>query len=134
MFDMVCKFLTVLYPDWTIHLISLASNGARNMTDHVVGIVTWLDAAMHDNCPLTQIWGGAHQLDLVMEHIMNNVVKERLFTIMTGFITHITHQYKLIVDMNTMCPRIVNRWLLTEKVPKWFKIHCPELLAHIESK
>jgi hypothetical protein len=36
--------------------------------------------------------------------------------------------------MNTTCPRIVNRWLSTEKVIKWFKIHRLELLAHIESK
>jgi hypothetical protein len=36
--------------------------------------------------------------------------------------------------MQTMCPRVVNRWLLTEKVISWFKIHRPQLLAHIESK
>jgi len=90
MFDMVDKFLTVLCLNWTIHLISLASHGARNMTGCIAGIVIWLDAAMHDNCPLTRIWCGVHQLNLVMEHIMNNVVKERFFTIMTGFITHVT--------------------------------------------
>ncbi|CAN5972983.1 unnamed protein product [Sphagnum jensenii] len=36
--------------------------------------------------------------------------------------------------MQTTCPRVVNRWLLTEKVINWFKIHRPQLLAHIESK
>jgi hypothetical protein len=69
-----------------------------------------------------------------MEQIMNDVVKERFFIIMTGFITHITRQQKLIADMNTTCPCIVNRWLLIEKVINWFKIHRLELLAHIESK
>lgn len=134
MFDMVNKFLTVFCLDWMIHFIGLASDGARNMIGHVVGVVTRLDVAMHDDCPLIRIWCGVHQLYLVMEHIMNDVVKERFFTIMTGFITHITRQQKLIMDMNTTCPRIVNRWLSTEKVIKWFKIHRPELLAHIESK
>jgi hypothetical protein len=90
MFDMVNKLLIVFCPDWTIRLIGLVSDGVRNMTDHVTGIVIRLDATMHDDCPLTQIWCGAHQLNLVMEHIMNDVVKERFFTIMTGFITHIT--------------------------------------------
>jgi hypothetical protein len=89
---------------------------------------------MHDDCPLIWIWCGARQLDLVMEHIMNDVVKERFFIIMTDFITHITYQQKLIVDMNTTCACIVHRWLSTEKVTKWFKIHRLELLAHIESK
>jgi hypothetical protein len=40
MFDMVSKFLIVFCLDWTIHFIGLAFEGACNMTDHVVGIVT----------------------------------------------------------------------------------------------
>ncbi|CAM6016713.1 unnamed protein product [Sphagnum balticum] len=92
MFNMVSKFLTVFCPDWTIRLIGLASDGARNMTGRIVGVVTQLDVAMHDDYPLTRIWCGAHQLDLVMEHIMNDVVKDRFFIIMTGFIIIITRQ------------------------------------------
>jgi hypothetical protein len=108
MFDMVSKFLTVFCPDWTIRLIGLASEGACNMIGCVAGIVIQLDAAMHDDCLLIRIWCGVHQLDLVMEHIMNNVVKECFFTIITSFITHITCQQKLIANMNTMRPCIVN--------------------------
>ncbi|KAI2502579.1 hypothetical protein MHU86_11844 [Fragilaria crotonensis] len=89
---------------------------------------------MHESCPLTRIWCGAHQLDLVMEYIMNNVIKERFFGIMTAFISHLTRQLNLIADMKTTCPRIVNRWLSTAKVTKWFKIHRAQLLQHIESK
>jgi hypothetical protein len=33
-----------------------------------------------------------------------------------------------------MCLRIINRWLSTKKITKWFKIHRLELLMHIESK
>jgi hypothetical protein len=36
--------------------------------------------------------------------------------------------------MKTTCPHVINRWLSTEKVIKWFKIHQPQLLAHIEFK
>jgi hypothetical protein len=36
--------------------------------------------------------------------------------------------------MQTTCPRVVNRWLSTEKVISWFKLHRPQLLAHIEAK
>jgi hypothetical protein len=89
---------------------------------------------MHDDCPLIRIWCGAHQLNLVMEHIMNDVVKECFFTIVTSFITHIICQQKLIADMNTTCPRIINRWLSTGNITKWFNIHCPELFVHVESK
>jgi len=65
---------------------------------------------------------------------MNNVIKERFFLVMTGFISHLARQQNLIMEMQTTCPRVVNRWLSTEKVINWFKIHRPQLLAHIESK
>ncbi len=92
MFDMVSKFLTMLCLDWMTLLIGLVSDGVCNMTGYLDGVAIQLDTAIHDDCPLIWIWCGAHQLDLVMEHIMNNVVKERFFIIMTGFITHITRQ------------------------------------------
>jgi hypothetical protein len=134
MFQMVVSFLDVLRPGWKVHLLGVSSDGARNMTGRVSGVVTRLNNAMHNECPLTRVWCGAHQLDLVMEHIMDTIVKERFFTIMTGFITHLTWQLNLIADMKTTCPRVVNCWLSTEKVIKWFKIHRPQLLAHIESQ
>jgi hypothetical protein len=90
MSTMVSKFLTVLCPDWTIRLLGLMFDEARNMTRRVAGVVTCLDAARHSDCSLIRLWCGAHQLDLVMEDIMSNVIKERFFSIMTGFITHLT--------------------------------------------
>jgi hypothetical protein len=111
MSTMVNKFLTMLCPDWTIRLLGLTSDGACNMTGWVAGVVTRLDVAMHSDYSLIRIWCGAHQLDLVMEDIMN-----------------------MIAEMQTTCPRVVNRWLSTEKVISWFKIHRPQLLTHIESK
>jgi hypothetical protein len=134
MFQMVVSFLDVLHPGWKVHILGVSSNGARNMTGRVSGVVTRLSNAMHNECPLTRVWCGAHQLDLVMEHIMDTIVKEHFFTVMIGFITHLTRQLNLIADMKTTCPRVINRWLSTEKVIKWFKIHWPQLLAHIEFK
>ena len=134
MFTMVDSFLSILCPDWKIRLLGVTSDGARNMTGRVAGVVTRLDNAMHDACQLTRIWCGAHQLGLVMEDIMSNVIKERFFSILTGFITHLTRQLNLIAEMQTTCPRVVNRWLSTEKVISWFKLHRPQLLAHIEAK
>ncbi len=53
---------------------------------------------------------------------------------MISFITHLIRQLKLIANMGTMCFCIVNCWLSTYKVTKWFKIHHPGLLLHSESK
>ena len=87
MFTMVDSFLSILCPDWKICLLGVTSDGALNMTGRVAGVVARLDNAMHDACQLTRIWCRAHQLELVMEDIMSNVIKERFFSILTGFIT-----------------------------------------------
>jgi hypothetical protein len=124
MFTMVDSFLSILCPDWKIRLLGVTSDGARNMTGRVAGVITHLNNAMHDACQLIRIWCGAHQLDLVMEDIiMSNVTKERFFSILTGFITHLTRQLNLIAEMQTTCPRVVNRWILTEKIISWLKLH-----------
>ncbi|CAK9196795.1 unnamed protein product [Sphagnum troendelagicum] len=90
MYKMVAAFLNVMCPVWTVCLLGISSDGARNMTGQVAGVVTRLNNAMHNECPLIRVWCGAHQLDLIMEYIMNSIVKERFFTTMTGFITHLT--------------------------------------------
>ncbi|KAH8940421.1 hypothetical protein BDL97_15G087400 [Sphagnum fallax] len=123
MFQMVVSFLDVFRHGWKVHLLGVTSDGARNMTGRVFGVIIHLNNVMHNECLLTRVWCGAHQLDLVMEHIMDTIVKERFFTIMTRFITHLTWQLNLITDMKTMCPRVVNCLLSMEK-----------LLAYIESK
>jgi hypothetical protein len=53
MFQMVISFLDVLRPDWKVHLLGVSSDGARNMTGRVSGVVTRLSNAMHNECPLT---------------------------------------------------------------------------------
>jgi hypothetical protein len=134
MYKMVEAFLNVMCPVWTVCLLGISSDGARNMMGQVAGVVTCLSNAMHNKCPSIQMWCRAHQLDLIIEYIMNSIVKECFFMTMTGFITHLTQQQNLIADMQTTCPRVVNHWLSTKKVIKWFKAHWPQLLAHIESK
>jgi len=90
MFQMVVSFLDVFRHGWKVHLLGVSSDGVHNMTGCGFGVVTRFSNAMHNECPLTQVLCGAHQLDLVMEHIMDTIVKECFFIIMTRFITHLT--------------------------------------------
>ena len=52
---------------------------------------------------------------------------------MLKFISHLSRQQKLIADMGTTCPRVVNRWLSTYKVTNWFKLYRIDLLRYIEA-
>ena len=134
MFGMLSSFLCDLCPSWKISMLGVASDGARNMTGRAVGIVTRLQNYMHDGCRLLRVWCAAHQLVLVMEHIMANVVGDSFFNVMLKFITHLSHHQKPIADMGTTCPRIVIRWLSTYKVTSnWFKLYRLELLRHIDT-
>ena len=131
MHNMVSKFLSVICPDWKILMFGIAFAGDRNMTGCAAGVVTRLQTSMHEQCPLLQIWCGAHQFDLVMEYIMTKVVNDRFFSVLLNFIAQLSYQQKLIADMGTTCPRIVNCWLSSYKVTNWFKFHRPELIHHI---
>jgi hypothetical protein len=134
MFDMVAKFLGFICPDWRIRLLGATSDGARNMTGRVEGTLSYLESSLLRELSLIRMWCGGHQLDLVMEHVMNRVVKESFLDVLTAFISHLGRQQTLIADMGTTAPRLVNRWLSANKVTSWFKKHRPALLRHIETK
>jgi hypothetical protein len=134
MFDMVAKFLGVIYPDWRIRLLGATSDGARNMTGPVEGTLSYLESSLLRVLSLIRVWCGGHQLDLVMEHVMNRVVKESFLDVLTAFISHLGRQQTLIADMGTTAPRLVNRWLSADKCATWLKKHRPALLRHIETK
>ena len=70
-------------------------------------------------------------MDLVMEHIMTEVVGNSFFNVMLKFISHLSRQQKLVADMDTTCPRVVNRWLSTYKVTNWFKMYRIDLLRYV---
>jgi hypothetical protein len=42
MFEMVFNFLTILCPNWKIHLLGLSFDETRNMTGRVAGVVIQL--------------------------------------------------------------------------------------------
>jgi hypothetical protein len=134
MFSMISLLLDVLCPEWKTKLLGVASDGARNMTGRNAGVVTRLGNALPEGCVLIRIWCGAHQLDLVMQFVMDTVVKENFFSDMTAFISHLGRQQLLQASMESTCPRVVNRWLSTDKVTKWLKNKRPELLKYIEDK
>ena len=67
---------------------------------------------------LVQVWCGAHQFDLGMGEILSIVVKYHFYSVMTGFISYLGRQVKIISDMDTICSRFFNSWLSTYKVTK----------------
>jgi hypothetical protein len=126
MFCMIAKLFDVLCAKWRSKLLAVSSDGARNTTGTLAGVFSRIAKAINPAQELIRIWCGAHQLDLVMEHIMSEVLKEQFFVVLTGYISHITLQENLIAEMGSTCPLLVNRWLSADTVTTWFKKKHPE--------
>eukprot|EP00171_Calliarthron_tuberculosum_P008699 IDg8699t1 len=107
-FEMIAKFSDILAPEWRMQLLFISTDGARNMTGLHQGVVTRLCEAALEH--IYEIWCGAHQLDLVMEHVLCVVLKDSFYSTLTGFISQ-----KIVADMGSTRPKLVNRWLSSNK-------------------
>ena len=89
MFSMISLLLDVLCPEWRTKLLIVTSDGARNMTGRNVGVVTRLNSALPEGCVLIRIWCGCHQLDLLIQFVVDTVVKDNFCSVMTSFVSHL---------------------------------------------
>lgn len=56
-------------------MVTLTSYELLNMTDPVADVIIRFNNAMHNNFTLVWVWCGTNQLNLIMKHIINNIVK-----------------------------------------------------------
>ena len=101
----------------------------HNMTRPYQDVVTCLENTSTNT--LVQVWCGAHQLDLGIGEIFRIVVKYQVYSVTTVFISYLGRKLKIIDDMGNIFPCVVNRWLLTSKLTKWFNLHHINLKAYI---
>ncbi len=90
MFDMIVKVLDVICPGWRDSLIGVATDGTRNMTGRHVGLLTFLDNATGPN--FIRVWCGAHQLDLIMADVYDNLLKEDFYSNLVSLIGYLRRQ------------------------------------------
>jgi len=133
MFDMIVKVLDVICPGWRDSLIGVTTDGAKNMTRRHVGLLTFLDNATGPN--FIRVWCGAHQLDLIMADVYDNLLKEDFYSNLVSLIGYLRRQQNLIADMKTTCPKVaLTHWLSMIKVMSWFKKHRIAVLAYLDEK
>ena len=71
------------------------------MTGRNAGVLIHPEAVTDEPCRLIRIWCEAHQLELVVEYIMSEVVSELFSRAMTAFISHLVRQENLIFEMDS---------------------------------
>ena len=123
MLKLISEFFDALCPQRRAKLVGV-SDGASSMIEPVKGVTRLEREAQYK---LYRIWCGIHQLDLVMNHVYGDLENGKFNQIMHQLTGYLRHQYNLINDMQTTCPKatetrwtmmgITSQWLLESRVP-----------------
>ena len=105
MFSVLERFFDAVFTEsWRSQCISISSDGARNMTGRVQGLVTRISNECSPG--LIRIWCGLHQLDLVMQSVYIAAFGEQLHSTLTALIGYLRRQQNLITEMRSTCPKV----------------------------
>ena len=136
-FNSLVKLLNVLRPGWQQACISNSSDGAAVMTckshnrifklhgtcqqlppGNVRGVSTRIrDVA---GSGFFQIWCPAHQVDLVMQRVFNEMMDGDFVKMMTEFVAYLRRQPSLILTIGAICPFLQRtRWLSMDTTAKY---------------
>jgi hypothetical protein len=116
---------------WKNKLVIACTDGARNMTGKVNGVVIRLSVATLQG--FFRVWCTEHQLDLEIQQVMSQVLSESFYQTLTGLISHLRRQVMLIMEMRSTCPTVVStRWHSLGRVCEWLVKNRAAVLDHLE--
>lgn len=84
--------------------LSIATDGARNMTGRVSGAATTFGNVAHPG--VFRVCCAAHQLDLVVQHLMSWLLHKGIWFWLNVPIAHLRRQCTLCQEMGTICPTV----------------------------
>jgi hypothetical protein len=133
-FHVLTKFLdALLFDHWKHACIGISSDGARNMTGSVQGLVSRLERVCSSD--LIRIWCGLHQLDLVMQRVYKPALENEFYSVLTALIGHLRRQQSLIGEMRSTCPKVADtRWALMATTTSWLYAKRHRVLKHLDKK
>lgn len=133
MFNVVKKAMDALCPEWEKKIIGYTSDGASNMTGSVQGLGTRIGAVAGDG--FYRVWCAAHQLDLVIQDVLNSMYKEEFVNTAQLLTGHLRRQKNLIREMKSTCPRFIStRWLSMGRLLNWLKSNRRRVQAHLDDR
>lgn len=106
-FELVVKALDALFPNWRSKLLSISFDGENMMTGRHAGFVTRM--ANEAANPVLRIWCPPHQINLVLKAAAEAVADGTWIEVVYSYLIFLCQQQNLITDMNTKCPKKMNR-------------------------
>lgn len=107
---------------WRHKLISVATDGASNMHGSIKGAVSRFDK---ETLPgFYRVWCMAHQLDLVIRHLMQSLLQESFHSSLSSLITYLRRQTSLTDQVGSTCPLVcATRWSSLGSATQWIFCH-----------
>lgn len=134
MFVALRRFLVAVFTEsWSQKCISVSSDGARNMSGSVQGLVT----RILNECPpgIIRIWCGLHQLDLIMQRVFKPALDTEFYSTLVALIGYLRRQFNLIAEMRSTCPKVADtRWMSMFGTTKWLVQNRVRIQQHLNSK
>jgi hypothetical protein len=131
-FNLIAKFMDVLYSKWRSKLIGVSTDGENTMTGRHAGVITRLVACADNN--VLRIWCTPHQINIVVkaavEAIDNGVWVKQVYT----FSVFLRAQDNLIIEMNVKCPKKTNRWAHLSRLFNFYISYRQPLLEYTQNK
>ena len=136
MFDVFKEAMDALCPAWPDTLLATSTDGARNMTGRVRGIVSRVGNCVDDaGHHLTRFWCGVHLLDLVVCSTVSSFCDETWYSTLTALIGYLRRQQNLVNEMRSKCPKVTTtRWLSLGNVLPWLAKHRTRIIAYLDDK
>jgi len=117
-------------PDWRDKIVGVSTDGAANMTGWCSDVVSLLQDEVR--YPLTRIWCGAHQLDLIVRSAytsMGDFVK-----ILNGLTTFLRQPRGFTREViRSRCPQLSEtRWLSMSTTTEWIYRYRSDIKRHLD--
>ncbi len=107
-FNMLVKFLDVLYGKWRTKLIDMSFDSENTMIGRHTDLVTRMIACAKN--PVFRIWCALHQIDMVVKSAAKELAGDEWIMFAWSFSIFLRAQSNLITSMAVKCPKKTNRW------------------------
>ncbi|KAH9536239.1 hypothetical protein CY35_17G098500, partial [Sphagnum magellanicum] len=119
LYNLLCKFLDALYPDWRVKLLNTSSDGENTMTGCHIGLITRIARCAKFN--VLRVWCVPHQIDIIVKSSAEGINGGAYVKDVYSFSVHLRSQHNLIIQMGVKCPKKTNRWVHLGRVLNFYK-------------
>jgi hypothetical protein len=116
MFNAMADVLDMLCENWR-EVLDVTTDGDRSMTGQVRVAASRIERETPDGT-ICRVWCGLHQLDSIMQRLLNEICDYEVYRQRTSVIVHLRRQADFIENMGGTCPTVADssEWLSVNRI------------------